>query len=245
MHPVRLNRVRLHIGEVLLMKILTLSENTAAAPTFGCEHGLSILAECRGRKILFDAGGERPFCRKRGADGAFPRGGRGRRPLPRARRPRRRPAGFPDFEPHRPGLDAAAGAGAAFLKPPFGARFHRAAAAPRGTAAPARRRRAALGGRAHLLPCGGEDPLAALQPHPPHGGGGRPRAGRFCPRAAPPARGKRGCGFCSPGAATAGSSTFCRAFWKKPGGCRTRWSAASTSRAPPPGRASRPNGSTR
>lgn len=56
MHPVRLNRVRLHIGEVLLMKLWILSENTAAAPTFGCEHGLSILAECRGRKILFDAG---------------------------------------------------------------------------------------------------------------------------------------------------------------------------------------------
>lgn len=49
------------------MKFWILSENTAAAgstaasPAFGCEHGLSILAECRGRRILFDAGASALF----------------------------------------------------------------------------------------------------------------------------------------------------------------------------------------
>ena len=38
------------------MKICTLIENTASAPDFAAEHGLSLFIETRGNRILFDAG---------------------------------------------------------------------------------------------------------------------------------------------------------------------------------------------
>ncbi|MCL2352781.1 MAG: MBL fold metallo-hydrolase [Firmicutes bacterium] len=38
------------------MIIKVLSENTAVSDGFGCEHGLSLYAETRGRKLLFDTG---------------------------------------------------------------------------------------------------------------------------------------------------------------------------------------------
>lgn len=38
------------------MKFWVLAENSACTPAFGAEHGLSILAQCRGKTILFDTG---------------------------------------------------------------------------------------------------------------------------------------------------------------------------------------------
>lgn len=38
------------------MKLWILTENSAAGPQFGCEHGWSVLAECRGKRYLFDMG---------------------------------------------------------------------------------------------------------------------------------------------------------------------------------------------
>ena len=38
------------------MKIVTLMEDTACAPGFACEHGLSFYIETDGRKLLFDMG---------------------------------------------------------------------------------------------------------------------------------------------------------------------------------------------
>lgn len=45
------------------MKIVVLMENTAAAPGFCCEHGLSLYIETMGFKILFDAGQSAGFAR--------------------------------------------------------------------------------------------------------------------------------------------------------------------------------------
>ena len=38
------------------MKIITLMEDTACAPDFACEHGLSFYIEANGKKLLFDMG---------------------------------------------------------------------------------------------------------------------------------------------------------------------------------------------
>lgn len=38
------------------MKITVLTENTSADPAIGCEHGLSLYIETKGRKLLFDTG---------------------------------------------------------------------------------------------------------------------------------------------------------------------------------------------
>lgn len=38
------------------MRIFTLMEDTACAPDFACEHGLSFSIETNGRKLLFDMG---------------------------------------------------------------------------------------------------------------------------------------------------------------------------------------------
>lgn len=42
------------------MRIYTLMEDTACAPDFVCEHGLSFYIEANGQKLLFDMG--RPIC---------------------------------------------------------------------------------------------------------------------------------------------------------------------------------------
>ena len=38
------------------MKVITLMEDTACAPDFACEHGLSFYIEANGQKLLFDMG---------------------------------------------------------------------------------------------------------------------------------------------------------------------------------------------
>lgn len=43
------------------MKIAVLMENTASAPCYACEHGLSLYLEACGKKILFDSGASGAF----------------------------------------------------------------------------------------------------------------------------------------------------------------------------------------